>query len=163
MILMTIDGVLRQAGHLSADETGVLLYQRLCSDKQRVGLLGSSDGPEKDEWFLNTEGLTQHCLYIPYRSEAHPTEHGRRIAQISKARASGRVALVVDPDPTVIATLHEDGIPALLYLHPRYTTPEFRPDFKSEAKPWDEMVKVIDYQAELKAKQKPLYEYEVNE
>lgn len=162
MILLPIEGVLRQPGGLRPDPTGVLLYRALCSHG-RVGLLGSEEGQEKDEWFLNTEELVGHASYILYRMDAHPTDHGRRVSQISKARAAGHIELVVEPNPEVVATLHEEGIPTLLYLHPKFTNPEFRPDFKSFASPWDDMVKVIDYQAELKAKMTPRYVHEVSE
>lgn len=148
---ITLHGVLQQ--HNGApNRQGIDLYQALAGIG-RVVVLG---GPEqaKDEYFLASNGLGLHVSYVP-EDWSHSNDQGAiRIKQVNDIRAAGTpIDLVVEPDPQIAARIFDVSVPVLLYLHPRFSEPSFRPDFKSVAKPWDEMVKVVDYQIQMKAKQ----------
>lgn len=147
--VLTLHGVLQQPNG-APNPQGLSLYRALAS-VGRLVVLGGLDRA-KDEWFLATHDLRDHVNFVPESIEKHPTELGRRRAQIGTLRAQGsHIELVVEPDPEIVAALHEDGLPTLLYLHPRFTQPAFRPDYKSEATPWNQLVQTVNYQEALKA------------
>lgn len=151
MYVITLPGVLQKTNE-APNPQGIALYRSLAATG-RVAVLCGPD-VSKAEWFLATNALSDHVNLVPESVESHPTIAGRRRAQIASLRAQGtHIEFVVDPDPEVVAGLHEDGLAALLYLHPQFSQPSFRPDFKSTATPWSEMVAVVDYQMKIKATQ----------
>lgn len=145
---ISLHGVL-QTSQGAPNPQGIALYHAM-SSIGRLIVLGGLD-VEKDAWFLATNNLTTHILYEPEVLESGPTELDRRSQQISRIRASGMsIDLLVDPDPSVIAMVHDRGLAAMLYLHPKFTQPAFRPDYKSEATPWQKLLKSVEYQERLK-------------
>lgn len=147
--VLTLHGVLQQPNG-APNPQGLALYRAFAS-LGRLAILGGLER-KRDEWFLATHGLTDHVEFLPELLVNHPTELGRRRAQIGGLRSKGtQVDLVVEPDPEIVAALHEDGVPTLMYLHPRFSQPAFRPDYKSVAKPWDTLVETVQYQERLKA------------
>lgn len=151
MYVITLPGVLQKTNE-APNPQGIALYRSLAATGRLAVLCGPDEN--KAEWFLATNNLTDHVNLVPESLESHPTAVGRRRSQIAALRAQGtHIEFVVDPDPEVIAGLHEDGLATLLYLHPQFSQPSFRPDYKSEAKPWSQMVAVVDYQMKMKATQ----------
>lgn len=151
--VVTLDGIIRKTGTAAALNPGGLALYRALATTGRLAILCGTD-PENAEWFLRTNGLASHAYVVPESVEAAPTIAGRRRAQISFLRSQGsHIEFVIDPDPEVIAALHEDGVPGLLYLHPQFSQPSFRPDYESVAKPWDVLVEKVDYQIRMKAEQ----------
>lgn len=149
--VLTLHGVIQQANG-APNPQGLALYRAFTS-LGRVAVLGGLNR-ERDEWFLATHGLTEHPEFVSESVEKSPTELGRRMAQIGALRAQGTVVdLVVEPDPEIVAAMHEQGLATLLYLHPKFTQPAFRPDFESVAKPWSTLVETVQYQERLKAVQ----------
>lgn len=149
--VITLHGVLQQPNG-APNPQGIALYGAFV-DIGRVAVLGGLNR-EKDEWFLGTHNLTDHVDYVPELVEKSPTELGRRLAQIGTLRGKGtRVEIVVEPDPEVITALHEQGVPTLMYLHPAFSQPAFRPDYESVARPWATLVETVQYQEALKAAQ----------
>lgn len=147
-VAITVDGVLRHPRTRAANLQGMLLYNALATTN-RLALLTSTD--EDTDWFLKFNGLTEHAFVMPEVLSDGPTSADRRIAQVGRLRQQGcAVESVIDPDPEVAAALYENGIPVMLYLHPQYTQPSFRPDYKSVAKPWDSLVSAVDYQIQLR-------------
>lgn len=147
--VMTLDGVLR-TGTDAVNTQGRALYEALASTG-RLAILG---GPnfERDEWFLASNNLTKHAYHIDEPVDSAPTVAGRRLGQITSLRSQGcYIQFVVEPDPEVAAALFARGIPVLFYLHPQYSTPSFRPDYESVAKPWENLVKQVDYQMAMRA------------
>ena len=146
---ITLHGVLQQPNG-APNPQGMALYRAL-STVGRLAILGGLDRA-KDEWFLATQGLDDHVDFLPESIEKGPTELARRLAQIGALRAKGtHIEMAVEPDPEVVAAIHEQGVPTLMYLHPRFTQPAFRPDYKSVAKPWNTLVESVQYQEALKA------------
>jgi hypothetical protein len=147
--VLTLHGVLQQPNG-APNPQGILLYRAL-SAVDRLIVLGGLDR-ERDEWFLATHDLRDHVNFVAESITKGPTELMRRQAQIGALRAQGiHIDLAIEPDPEIIAALHDDGIPTLLYLHPKFTHPAFRPDYESVAKPWDALVASVHYQERLKA------------
>lgn len=149
LFVFTLDGVMRYNAAINVP--GAEMYRSL-SAHNRVGILCGPDKAEA-EHFLRTNDFRTHAYLIEEDPTSSPTQVGRRRDQISRLRQQGsHVELVIDPDPAVVADLFAWGVPAMLYLHPQYSKPSFRPDFEREARPWDEMVAAIDFQTEMRTK-----------
>lgn len=149
---MVLDDVLRKTKDESVNLQGMHLYNALAS----VGRLAILCGPdeEKASWFLASNGFTQHAALIPEKPASAPTKEGRRLYQVTELRAQqARLEFVVEPDPDIATALFREGIPVLVYLHPQYTQPAFRPDYRSVAKPWDNLIDEVDYQIKMRAEE----------
>lgn len=149
--VLVLDDVLRKPGTEAVIKQGSVLYEAL-SNTGRLAILCGEDEARAD-WFLRTNGFVKHAYLIPEDPTSSPTPEGRRMAQIGDLRSrSAHVEFVVEPDPRIAAEIFQNGIPVMAYLHPKYTQPAFRPDYKSAAVPWDDLVSQVDYQIEMKAK-----------
>lgn len=148
--VIVLDGVLSHGRTGALNTQGMHLYASLASTG-RLAILCGQDY-EKADYFLKSNGLKQHAYLIPEDPMDAPDDAGRRMGQIGKLRAqSCNVEFVVEPNPAVAARLFDSGIPTLLYLHPLYSNPAFRPDYENKAKPWDDLVNHVDYQTDLRA------------
>lgn len=148
--VITLDGVLRHSRTEAINLQGMNLYRALATTGRLAILCGPDE--ERADWFLRTNGLRQHAYLIPESLDASPTIAGRRMAQITRLRAQQcHIEFVVEPDPDVAAELLRAGIPTLVYLHPQYSQPSFRPDYKGVAKPWENLVTEVDYQIGMRA------------
>lgn len=144
--LITLEGVLKDTTSLSPDISGIHIYDAFCS-VGRVTVLGSQNR-ELDEWFLKTQGLNKHATYEPYDEFALEPY----IDVVKKIRGRGDlVDLVVSPDPSIIARLHEESFTTLLYLSPKFSSPEHRPDYKPIPTAWSKLSHSIDEQQKLRA------------
>jgi hypothetical protein len=52
-------------------------------------------------------------------------------------------------DVELTRKLIEAGIPTLVFLNPRYTRPEFRPDTRTGVKSWEAITDEMDKQQEI--------------
>jgi hypothetical protein len=146
--VITLDGVLRNSTQV-VNLQGIRLYRALASTG-RLAILGGLD-EARDKHFLAANALTQHAYLVPESLDAAPTISGRRMAQITfLRRMQCHIDCVVEPDPDVAAELFRNGISVLSYLHPQYTQPSFRPDYKNEATPWNNLVQEVDYQLAMR-------------
>ena len=150
---MSIDGVLRDASGLPIRE-GLDLYEALCVH-HRVVL--ASDSPERDEQWLKMEGLRSHQEIAGIPPAFLRGTHGLRLAQAEALLGGGGdLSLVVDADPTAVLEATMRGIPAVLFVHPKFARPEWRADYSHIPRPWDELVAEIETQRTLAANMKPL-------
>lgn len=148
--MITLDGVLRDPRTQAIRPQGLTLYRAL-TGVGRVAVLCGSD-VQLASYFLATNGLVQHGSLIPEALDSAPTTWERRLSQIGELRKQGsHIEMVIEPDPQVAAYLLDNGIPVMVYLHPQFTTPSFRPDYESVAKPWDDLVERVDYQVAMRA------------
>lgn len=149
---MVLDGVLRKHKDESINVQGLHLYNSL-STQGRLSIFCGED-EERAAWFLNSNGLTKHASLIAEKPESAPDKVGRRMQQIIDLRAQkAHIEFVIEPDPEIAAEIFKAGIPTMVYLHPQYTHPSFRPDYTSVAKPWENLTKEVDYQLEMRAEQ----------
>jgi hypothetical protein len=148
--VMVVDGVLRKPATNAVIESGQALYWSL-AETGRLALL-CGDDKDKVDWFLRTNGFTKHVYLIPEDPTASPTAGGRRMQQIRELRrGQANIAFVVEPDPTIALDLYNESVPVMIYLHPTYTQPAFRPGYKSLAKPWEDLISEVEFQIEQKA------------
>lgn len=149
--VIVLDDVLRKPSTNGVIRQGSALYESL-SNTGRLAILCGED-EDKADWFLRTNGFVRHAYLLAEDPTSAPTPEGRRMAQIGDLRSrSAQIEFVVEPNPAIAAEIFKNGIPVLAYLHPQYSQPAFRPDYKSTAKPWDDLVSQVDYQIEMKAK-----------
>lgn len=148
-----LDGVLRRiSDSQSLDPNGRILFEGL-KDLGRVTFL--ADGFARDrpfiEHFLRFHRISEYVdIDISVLSDG-PDTVARRMTQVNRLRRTGPISFVVEPDPKIAAALLADGIPTLLYLHPQYTVPSWRPDFTGRLRRWDDLVAETDRQETLRA------------
>jgi hypothetical protein len=148
--VLVVDGVLRKPSTNAVIESGQALYWSL-AQSGRLALLCGEDR-DKVDWFLRINGFNKHVHLIPEDPTASPTASGRRLQQIRELRrGQANITFVVEPDPSIALDLFKESVPVMVYLHPVFTQPAFRPGYKSEAKPWEDLISEVNYQIAAKA------------
>lgn len=157
-IVIVVEGVLKQNSGESVIPQGMRLYHSL-KDHAKVALVSNSLNEEVVEHWLKVNGFTDHVHFIG-ASVTDPFEvGGTRKRQLSALREYNNVVeMVIEPDPEVAAILMEEGYTVAAFLHPRYSRPEFRPDYVAEVTPWESLVAEVERQAELKASDKRVHD-----
>lgn len=152
-VLIACEGVLRNTTGAPIPE-GISLYAMLCQG-YRVSLCLDSPLREVEHW-LRVNGLDRHDHVIDSSVEYAGVD--LRDRQIEIERISSRVEMVLDPSPERVASAMRKGIPALLFTHPRYARPEFRPDLTRKIRPWEVIAAEIDAQKEIERDQRLVVE-----
>ena len=148
-----LDGVLRRINDAqSVDPNGRLLFEGV-KGLGRVTFL--ADGFTRDrkfiEHFLKFHRISEYVdIDISVLSDG-PDTVSRRLTQLNRLRRTGPVTFMVEPDPEIAAALMAQGVPTLLYLHPQFTVPSWRPDFSGRLRPWDDLVAETERQESLRA------------
>ncbi|MFL6129939.1 MAG: hypothetical protein ACJ73E_12850 [Mycobacteriales bacterium] len=95
-------------------DTGVALVRELATDHDVVWLTGR---PERNrrltEAWLAAQGLPDGTLLMRRDRDFRPAREAKR-EQLRRLRADREIAVVVDDDPEVVATLSRDGFPVRL-------------------------------------------------
>ena len=148
--LVAFDGVIRHSNGHPIPE-GVRLYNGLVA-AYRVVLALDDTSVEQAETWLRLEGLRGHqevlaSVAVDKRGE------DRRQGQVDILQGRGyEVSLVVECDPVRAAGLMAAGNTVALFCHPKFSRPEFRPDYTLSVKPWDDLVSEIHMQQYLETK-----------
>lgn len=148
-----LDGVLRRITDSQAlDPNGRTLFEGL-KGFGRITFL--ADGFSRDrqviEHFLKINRITDYVdIDITVLSDG-PDRVSRRLTQINRLRRTGPISFVVEPDPKIAAALVADGVMTLLYLHPQFTVPSWRPDYIGGVRRWDDLVAETERQETLRA------------
>jgi len=142
-IVMFVDDVLRS-------DTGSPIYQGLALYKMfnedvRVILL-CDDKARTNRWLLEHkinkfDDLVD--LNVPGVLDDPDIE------QVKYVRSQGKVELVVTGNTDLAKKLLEIGLDTLLFLHPTYLRPEFRPDGRQGMKSWAAIEDELDKQIEM--------------
>lgn len=133
-IVVTVEGVLRKLTDGSRIHEGVELVQRLSGEgigNNTIIHLTSGPASEAESW-LDAHDIA--CdLVLGARED--------RVLQLRRLRYEWGypVMLVVEPDPDIAVDLMADGYTTMLFLHPEYAKPEWRPDHEHAMKTWDEI------------------------
>lgn len=150
-----VDGVARRMNdQANSNPNGLALLNALIPTG-RVTLL--ADGYDRDrkvlEHFLKFHRITGYAdIDISVLSDG-ASSVDRRMAQLNRLRRTGPVSFMVEPDPKIAAALMAEGVPTLLYLHPQYTVPSWRPDYGGSLRRWDDMVAETERQVSLRAEE----------
>ena len=72
-----------------------------------------------------------------------------RLQQVLDNQSKGKVELVVTDDSNLAKDLLEIGITTLVFISPKYSRPEFRPDAREGVKSWTNIIDELDRQQGL--------------
>jgi len=140
---MFVDDVLRSSTG-SPIYQGLALY-RMFNEDVRVVLL-TDDRDKTHRWLLEHRINTFDDLVdrnVPGVLDDPDLE------QVKYCRSQGKVELVVTGNVELAKRLLEIGLDTLLFLHPTYLRPEFRPDGRQGVKAWADIENEIDKQIEM--------------
>ena len=150
IVAITLDGVLRSTTSGGPLRIGLMLYRAL-EEHAALAVIADQDTEERATYWLSNNGLDKHS-YLILAKDSDPLDPGeRRVSQITRLKEASSVDLLIDPDPEVVRAVMASGTPVMLSLHPIYARPEFRPDYRSVAKPWDALTREISRQQELRS------------
>lgn len=72
-----------------------------------------------------------------------------RYLTVESLRSKGKIDFVVTDDTELALRFLEVSIPVLMFLNPKYTRPEFRPDAREGVKSWSKITEELDKQQGL--------------
>lgn len=157
-VAITIEGVIQKNVSSAPIPLGIALYHSLAQNFN-VLLLTEMPKKEADHW-LSLEALTRHAA-IEYNEGAieYLDAGSRRRSQLNSLRTRGyHIDLVIEPSPSVSALLIANGFSTMTFTHAQYALPQWRPDYDSHPRPWDELEKEATRQAHLRHIDKRLKE-----
>jgi hypothetical protein len=140
-----MDGVLRSDSKVPIYE-GISLYKSL--NVNGTVMLACADQDEAARW-CKEHKLTDIDGFISNKTVGEYED--KDFLKIKHQQASGPLHLVVVADIELAKTCLQNGIKTLLWLHPVYLSPKFRPDGRVGRKSWDDLVGELDRQVELMA------------
>ena len=142
-IVMFVDDVLRSSTG-SPIYQGLALY-RMFNEDVRVILL-TDDRDKTHRWLLEHRINTFDDLVD---RNVPGILNDPDLEQVKYCRSQGKVELVVTGNVELSKKLLEIGLDTLLFLHPTYLRPEFRPDGRQGMKAWADIEEEIDKQIEM--------------
>ena len=143
-VVIFVDGIMRRVRDQSIIMEGVALYKSL-NETNRVILV--CDDAERTSVWLKTNNLAKKLDDIVAVVDT-PLDNPNLLT-IETIRSKGKIDYVVTEDTELARQLIEVGIPVLVFLNPRYTRPEFRPDGREGKKSWEIITEELDRQQGL--------------
>lgn len=143
-VLLAVDGVLKRPESDAIIPAGQLLYHGLAATHaihlvDDYGTFNTSR-PVAESW-LRSHGLNKHLRLLK------PTSGDTALLDtIRSTRADLTVDLVVVADPHIAEQLLAAGYTVCLFAHPRYSRPQWKPDWTGEPRAWDGIVAEIESQ-----------------
>ena len=143
-VLIFVDGIIRKERDQSVIVDGVNLY-RCLNETNRVLLL-AKDRERTDIW-LKTNNMAKKLDDIIGFVDS-PIDDPRYLT-VESLRSKGKIDFVVTDDTDLALRFLEVSIPVLMFLNPKYTRPEFRPDAREGVKSWSKITEELDKQQGL--------------
>ena len=150
-----MDGVIRKPRDLSVIMDGAAIFKSF-NENYRVILI--TDDKEKTDVWLKSNNLAKKIDDIVQIVDT-PLDNPRLLT-VEVQRSKGKIDFVVTDDPELSKDLIEIGIPVLVFLNPRYTRPEFRPDTRVGVRSWEQITDELDKQQGIFIEDKRLSEIE---
>ena len=132
-IAVFVDGVLRGDGNVPIHQ-GLALY-RMFNQDIRVVLL--CDDKTKIHRWLTEHKINKLDDIMDYTVPG--IRNDPDLDLVKYVRSQGKLDLVVTADIELSKRLLEMGMDTLMFLHPTYLRPEFRPDSRQGVKSWAEI------------------------
>lgn len=143
-VLIFLDGVLRKSFDKSPIFEGLNMYKGM-NEVNRVVIL-TDDKEKADIWFKkNTINAKLDDIVGPSPIASDNPE----LQQVLDCQAKGKIDFVVTSNSDLAKDLLERGITTIVFLNPRYTRPEFRPDAREGVKSWEKIIEELDRQQGL--------------
>lgn len=157
-VIVFLDGVIRKNKDQSIIMEGASLYKSL-NETNRVIIL-ADDKERADVWLKlhNLAKKTDDIVEVVDSPLDNPV-----LLTIEMLRSKGKIDYVVTEDTELTVKLLERGINVLVFLNPRYTRPEFRPDSRGGVRSWADITTELDKQQGLYDEDKRLREDAVTE
>ena len=134
-IVMVVEGVLQKVIGGQSLREGCSLYGAFFHGGYDIILVSSQVDSKVGTWLWNN-GLIRHSLLT---------------FSVEEAMRKGRdVLLVVTPDPQKARQLFEQGVTSLLFAHPSYADPAWRPDYVGPMVGWNELSRAVAEEATRK-------------
>lgn len=145
-IVITVDGVLKHPDSDSPINEGLTFYRALIETKHRVILLTESLSKPAIEWLRHqrAEGFVKI-----YGIDPADLEQGTLLRTLARVRHTGRVDLLIDPDPGRCAKAFAAGYTVMPLLSPSFARPHWRPDYESTPRPWEELDAEVQRQRQI--------------
>ena len=143
-VVIFVDGIMRRERDQSIIMEGVALYKSL-NETNRVILV--CDDAERTSVWLKTNNLAKKLDDIVAVVDT-PLDNPKLLT-IETIRSKGKIDYVVTEDTELARQLIEVGVSVLVFLNPRYTRPEFRPDGREGKKSWEIITEELDRQQGL--------------
>jgi len=152
---MSIEGVLASEVSTSIStaspiRSGIALYHALKTGF-RIALSSSNEDRDLVQHWLTVHSLSDHPVLLtrtPRDSDCSNAEVRERHLYALRG-LSEDVGLLVTPSPAVAARSLFHGIPTMLFSHPTYMRPEFRPDAAPAVREWSQIEAEVDRQVVL--------------
>ena len=142
MILIFLDDVLRTPKGSPLYE-GVALYHAL-KESGKLSVL-CKDRVDAERWLkASNVGAIDEIIDYSYITAVD----NKDMALVEYCRSQGKVELVITASVPMAEQLLEQGLHTILFLHPLYIRPEFRPDGRGR-RSWDAITAELDRQQEL--------------
>lgn len=150
--LMVVNGVLRDDQKRPIPE-GIALFHAL-SQGYRV-VLAVEDKIVDAHWLM-MEGLTGYQELLDENVPGALRGQEETLSQVEFLLGRGQqVGIVVLANPQSAAFVVERGVTVSLFVHPRFTRPEYRPDWNGGMRRWDDIVAEIEIQKRLEIERRP--------
>jgi len=143
-VLVFVDGVIRRPADHSIILDGSAIYKSF-NENYRVLLI--TDDKEKTDIWLKKQNLAKKIDDIVQIEDSPLGDNAFRT--VERERSKGKIDFVMTDDVELTRKLIEAGIPTLVFLNPRYTRPEFRPDTRTGVKSWEAITDEMDKQQEI--------------
>ncbi|MCZ0981929.1 hypothetical protein O1L60_31455 [Streptomyces diastatochromogenes] len=144
-VVIAIEGVLKRPDSDAVIPSGLLLYQGL-AETHVVHLVDDPDtfnaSKAVAQQWLKRHGFTKHIRVI----KPHTSDRYGLLGGIRALRPDLHVDLVVVADPSQASDLLAAGYTTVLVSHPRYSRPQWKPDYRGEPRAWDDLVAEIETQ-----------------
>ena len=142
-VVRFVDGVLRS-------DTGSPIYQglalyRMFNEDVRVILL-SNEREKTHRWLLEHK-INKIDDLFDYNLPGVLDDP--ELDQVKYCRSQGKVEVVVTADLDLATKLLQEGLDTLVFLHPTYLRPEFRPDGRQGVRSWAAIEAEMDKQIEM--------------
>ena len=143
-IVVFLDGVMRSDNKVPIFE-GISLYKALNANAKVA--IACEDEEEAQRWCLehkleDVDGFISDKTVGEYEN--------KDLLKVQYQQGQGPLHLVLTGDVDFAQTLLANGIKALLFVHPVYLSPKFRPDGRVGRKSWTDLVGELDRQVNLK-------------
>lgn len=143
-IALFVDGVLRGSGSVPIHQ-GLALY-RMFNQDIRVILL-CDDKAKSHRWLLEHK-INKIDDVVDYSVPGILNDPDLDL--VKYVRSQGKLDLVVTADIELSKKLLEIGMDTLMFLHPTYLRPEFRPDSRQGVRSWAEIAAESEKQIEMR-------------
>jgi len=144
-IVIFMDGVMRSESKIPIYE-GISLYKSL--NVNGTVMLACDDQEEAARW-CKEHKLTGIDGFISNKTVGEYED--KDFLKIQHQQSNGPLHMVIVSDIDLAKKCLQNGIKTLLWLHPVYLSPKFRPDGRTGRKSWDDLVGELDRQVELMA------------